>query len=429
MLNKKIKVGVKWTSIGTLMVTGINLLKISILARFLSKGDFGLVAIVMFVLGFVELFNDLGLTSAVLHKKEISQREYSSLYWFNIGTSVIIFLMVIAVSPLISVIYEEPELRTAIPVIGLNIILTGFGRLHKTIDHKNLLFKRVSLIEITAGVISLALSVILVYKGFKVYSIIYSTVLQYFLMNVLYLYFGLKENGISFHFKMKEVSPFLNIGMYQVGGQVVNYFNKDLDILLIGKLLGSEVLGSYSLAKQLVWRPMQVINPIIIRVATPALSLFQNNLGELKRIYLKLINVVSTINIPLYLFIIIFSPWIVAVLYGNNYENIVLLVRILSIYMMIRAISSPVGSLVVASGRTDMEFYWNIFSLAVTPLFLFIGSKFGVIGAAMGMTLSMIFLFVPFWRILIFRLIKVNFKDYIKAIFSLDLEGLRNFRK
>ena len=92
----------------------------------------------------------------------------------------------------------------------------------------------------------------------------------------MYFIYGLKKYGLLLHFNYKETEPFLKIGIYQVGGQVVNYFNRDLDILIIGKFFSQDILGGYSLAKQLVSRPAQIINPILSKVASPALAKFQN---------------------------------------------------------------------------------------------------------------------------------------------------------
>ncbi len=94
--------GVKWTTVSTITLTVVNLLKISVLARFLDKSDFGLMALVTFVLGFMNLFMDMGLTSAILHRQEISKQEYASLYWINIFFSIILVGLIIILSPLIA---------------------------------------------------------------------------------------------------------------------------------------------------------------------------------------------------------------------------------------------------------------------------------------------------------------------------------------
>lgn len=288
--------GFKWTTIGTIVIVFVALLKLSILARYLDKSDFGLMALVTFVMGFMNLFNDMGLTSAILHKQNISEKEYASLYWINLGFSIVLYVLLLAITHFISEFYNEQQLNILIPLLGLNLIISALGRMFKTIESKHLKFKQVTIFEVVAAVISLIFAIYLAINEYGVFTLIYSALLQYSLQNTMYFIYGLKKYGLLFHFNFKETKPFLKIGVYQIGGQVINYFNRDLDILIIGKFFSQDILGGYSLAKQLVFRPAQIINPILVKVASPGLAKIQDNLIELKTNYLKLISIVSKVN-------------------------------------------------------------------------------------------------------------------------------------
>ena len=244
----------------------------------------------------------------------------------------------------------------------------------------------------------------------------------------MFLYIGLRKYGLLFHFKISETFFFLKIGIYQVGGQFVNYFNRDLDIVLIGKFFSPVVLGGYSLAKQLVFRPAQIINPILVRVATPTLALFQKDIAVLRKNYLRLLNIVSSINIPVYAAIIIFAPLLVQILYGKGFQEITILVRILSVYMIFRALGNPIGSLVVATGRTDLQFTWNLLTLIIMPIFIYAGSQYNIEGVTIAITISMVILYIPSWRFLIYKLTKASFKEYAQASFVLILNPFKYTR-
>ena len=409
--------GVKWTTIGTIVLAVVALLKISILARFLDKADFGLMAIVVFVIGFMDLFNDMGLTSAILHVKTITRYEYASLYWLNFIISFFLFGLLLLITPFIVTFYNQPELGILIPLLGLNLIFSAIGRQYKTIETKHLLFKSISIIDMVVALVSLIFAVILAVKDYGVYSLVYSALLQYLGTNLFYFIYGVRKNGLLFHFNFVETKVFLKIGMYQVGSQVVNYFNRDLDILIIGRVFSTEVLGGYSLAKQLVFRPSQVINPVLTKVAAPVLVKFQHDIDLLKLNYLRLVKIVASINIPVYLLLLVFAPVAVSIFYGEGFLDIVYLVRILSVYMIFRAIGNPVGSLVIATGRTDLELFWNLIVLCVSPLFLLIGSQFGIMEVAFSITLSMIVLYIPSWKFLVYKMVKISFSDYVKSCF------------
>ena len=194
---------------------------------------------------------------------------------------------------------------------------------------------------------------------------------------------------------------------------MINYFNRDLDILLIGKFFGSETLGGYSLAKELVFRPIRIVNPILTRVASPVLAKFQNDKNRLRENYLKLVNAVASINIPVYLGIIVFAPLLVRILYGPDFEDIVTLVRILSIYVIFRSIGNPVISLIVATGKTELNFIWSLVTLVIMPLAVVIGGQFSIEGVAISLTVAIVMLFIPNWWFLVRKMIDVKLLTYI----------------
>jgi len=412
-LKKRAIQGVKWTTISTISLAVAQLLKISVLARFLDKTDFGLMAIVVFVLGFTNLFVDMGLTSAILHKQNITKKEYASLYWINFAFSALLFAIVWLISPFIANFYKEPELSQLIPLMALTLIFSSFGRQFKVIEQKELNFKFISLINIVGSVISLVFAVWLAAENYGVYALVYSAILLQIITNTAFLIQGIKRIGIKFHFNFAETKPFLKIGIYQVGGQIINYFNRDLDILIIGKFFGAEILGGYSLAKQLVQRPTQIINPILTKVGTPVLAKFQNNIEQLKANYLKLLNIISTVNLIIYLGVIVFAKYIVLILYGQGFEDIVIFVQILSVYMYFRSLGNPIGSLVIATGRTDLEFYWNLFTLSFMPIIIYTASQFSIVIVTISISVAMVLLTIPAWYFMIRKIIRVGLKEYL----------------
>jgi O-antigen/teichoic acid export membrane protein len=415
-LKQSIVKGVKWTTLGTLGVAICSLLRLSILTRFLSKTDFGIMAIVLFVLGLLNLFMDMGLTSAIFHKQNISKKEYASLYWVNLVFGFIVFGLITLVAPFIASFYEEPTLKRYIIIMAIAVVFAGLGSQFKTIEQKNLNFKIIALVDLTASILSLGLAITLAILDYGIYALVFSALVQYSLPNLFFFIRGLIISPVLRYFNFKEAKPFLKIGVFEVGSQFVNFFNRDLDIIIIGKLFSTELLGGYSLAKQLVYKPAQIINPIATKIANPLLAKFQKDITVLKENYLKLITIVSSLNFFIYLAVIIFAPFIVSILYGDDYQSIVILVRILSVYMYVRSLGNPIGSLVIATGRTDRSFYWNLFSVAIMPCFIFIGSQYSIEAVALAMVVGFVVLFVPNWWYLVRYMTGAKLIEFLSAI-------------
>lgn len=411
-LKSKTISGVKWTTISTVTLALVGIIKISILSRFLDAADFGLMALVTFVLGFMDLFMDMGLSSAILHKQEISKNQYASLYWINVIVSLFLFAIISLASPFIGSFYNESELVVLIPIMAISILLSAMGRQFKTIEQKHLNFNYIAITDIVGAVIGLVVAVVTAIKGFGVYALVYGALIQYAISNGIYLINGLRERGLILYYSCNEIRPFLKIGIYQVMGQVINYFNRDLDILLIGKFFGSEILGGYSLAKQLVKRPMQILNPIISKVATPVFAILQKDKQQLKVNFLSFLNTVATINFIAYVMLALLAYPVVVVLYGKEFLDITLLVQILSVYMFLRSVGSPVGSLLTATGRTDFDLYWNLFVLLVTPIAIYIAAQYSIELVSLSMLMTSLIILYPFWRLIIVKLCGATAREF-----------------
>jgi O-antigen/teichoic acid export membrane protein len=421
--------GVKWTTTSTIITALAELLKISVLARFLEAEDFGVMAIILFVINLMNLTLDMGLTSAILHKENIKPPQYSSLFWLNIIMSMSICLLLLLLNPTIANFYQEPKLTEYLGIISLSIIFSALGNQFKTIEQKKLNFSLISKVEIFSSVISLVVAIVFAIQAKGIYSLIYSLLAKHFIANLIYLFIGIKNKNLFFHFNFQETLPFLKIGLFQFSGQAINYFNRDFDILIIGKFFGSEILGGYSLAKQLVQRPSQVLNPIILRVASPVLSLFQKDITSLKNNFLKLQKITSTLSLSIHLLIIVFAVPIVKILYGSQFNEIVILVQFLSAYMYFRSVTSIVSVLIIATGKTQLEFLWNLFVLIIMPLVIYAGAQFSTTMVSMFLLSTIVFLIYPFWRFIINTLIPVSFKEYITNFipnFSLIFELAKN---
>ncbi len=408
--------GVKWTSLAKVTVSIVALLRISILTRYLDSADFGLMSIVLFVIGFSNLFMDMGLTSAILHKQNTDQKTYASLYWLNLTVSIIIYGIILILAPWVTIFYELNELHTLIPLAGLSVIFGGIGRQFATILQKNLLFEKIAIIEITSAIISFFVAIYCAINGYGVYALLYSILTMNIISNLLLLISGVGNYGLLFYINIRLTLPYLKIGIYQMGSSIINYFNRDLDILIIGKLLGAEVLGGYSLAKQLVFKPTGIINPIITKVATPLFSKIQVEGERVKDAYLKLVNTLTTINFFLYAVMALFSYWIVTFLYGSSYIHIVSIVQVLSLYMTLRSIGNSTGSLIVAFGKTHLGFYWNLGILLLTPLVIYVGSFYDIVGIAFALFLYQLLLVIPAFKFVIQKLIPIRISEYLESL-------------
>lgn len=415
-LKSKTISGIRWTTLSTFIVTILQIIQLSILTRFLNPSDFGLMAIVMVIMGFVIAFIDMGISNAIIHKQDITREELSSLYWLNVFAGFMIFIIVSIIAPFISAFYHEESLTQLIVLMSTTFIIQSFAQQYNVLLQKELRFKEIAKIEIISKLLNLIVTIGFAYFGYGVFSLVYGAIIGSIVQTCQYLMVGLKEYKPYFRFKLSDVKKFLSFGLYQMGERTVNYFNYQIDTILIGKLLGMEALGIYNIAKQLVMRPAQVINPIITRVTFPAMAKIQNDIPKLKEVYLKTINYLYSVNFPIYAFMFVFSKEIVLILFGEKWLEAVPILQILAVWAAWRSTGNPVGSLLMARGRADLGFLWNLGLFFYIPLGIWLASNWQLIGIAIGQNVIIFTLIYPAWRFLIYPLCGAGFYEYHKQI-------------
>jgi len=175
------------------------------------------------------------------------------------------------------------------------------------------------------------------------------------------------------------------------------------------------VLGLYSLTKQLVLRLYNLINPIFTNVLSPWLSSLQNEPQKQKESYLSITRYLAYFNFPIYLVIAIGSYEILNLVYGSEYTSGALLLFTLAIYYSLNTVTNPVGSLQIATGRTDLGFYWTLFRASITPLMIYMGILFGGLQGVAWILLALsVGLIYPLWVFQIKKMLSVNFFEFIK---------------
>lgn len=418
-LRKSAISGTIWTTLSFGVQALIQILRLSILTRFLAKSDFGLVAIVVLVLGFTRIFADLGVSTSLFSRSQISKKEYSSLYWVSLLLSLVLYALLVLFSPTIANFYELSVLKTLIPVMGLDLIISTAGRQFRVFKEKALQFRFLATVDISSAILSIGLAMILAMNGYGVYSLIFSNLFASFLTATSLIVFGWKAHPLQIYINLKEGRSFYRIGLFQTGSQVFDYLSSQLDILIIGKMMSVSDLGVYNLIKQLVLRIYSITNPILTNVATPLLSKLQQNVDALTSKVLQLMGLVSLFNAPIYAILALSAFEVLRVMYGADYVSSTLMLQLLSLWGVFTSIVSVSSIIVVITGRTDLGLCWTIFRMLYNPLFVMIGSHWGLQGIVIGQVLYALSILPIYWFMLMRKVMpSITLAAYINSVFG-----------
>ena len=404
--------GVKWTSLSTGIRAILQLIQLIILARFLSAEDFGLVAIVMVVIGFSQLFMDMGISNAIIHKQDITDIQLSSLYWLNLISGMILTVIIFFIAPFVATFYNEKAIIPLLHLLSFSFFINSIGNQYRVLLRKELKFNLLAKSEVVAGLVAFIVAVSLAVNEYGAYSLVWATLANVITSNAILLFIGLKLHKPKFVYDYIEIKNFLTFGLYQMGQNSIVYFNNQFDVIIIGKLFGAEALGIYSLTKQLVMRPSQIINPIITGVAFPIMAKIQDDLTKLKSVYLKIINYLSSINFPIYILMVILASLLVPLVLGEKWIEAVGLFQVLSLYALVRSTTSPAGALLLSKGRADIGFWWSLGEFSLMPLVIYIGSYWGILGVSIGLLIFQIIILLPNWYFIVKKICNASFGEY-----------------
>lgn len=411
--------GVKWSSVSAVVVTILQFSTLAILARLLSPSDFGLMGMIMVVIGFARLFADMGISKAIIYRQDATKNELSSLYWLNIFAGIAVFIIVCAVTPLVAAFYHETRLNKLIHVAVFSFLISPVGQQFQILLQKELRFDDLAKIEIGGALTNSMVAITLAFLKFGVYSLVFGQLAGAFFCVLLLFYWGWKKWRPLLHFSRQDLKGYIGFGLYQMGEKSINYFNSNLDYLLIGSLLGAESLGYYNLASNLVLRPSSMINPIVTKVVFPVFSKVQNDIDKIKRGYLKVLQLLALTNFPIMAGMAVVAPIAIPIIFGKQWMSSIILIQILAIVGSLRSIGNPVGALLLAKGRADLGFKWNAALVIPQILGLYIGAKLGgMLGIAIALVSLQIIYTIFEYFILIHAMLGPCLNEYVSSIWS-----------
>ena len=417
--HKTILFGLGWSSLSTIVNGLTQVLRLSILSRFLEKSDFGIVAILTFIVGLTQVFSDMGFSAAIMSQKDLKRQEFLNLYWIQFILFIITFGIISCFSYHIAIFYDAPTLSVLIPVILLELPLLGIGKLYDTVLQKNLMFRTIAIRNIVAATSSLLLAVILACAGYGVYSMVISIIFNALVINIWNFAKGQSEYKIRFQkINIKSTSSLIRVGLYQMGTQILDYISSKLDILIISICLGTSELGIYNLAKELILKFVMVINSIVSKVMLPILAKYQDELSQMKRLFLGFIGKLSLVNAPIIAFIVLFNDIIVRIFYGENYMEAGPIIQIMAIWSMFVVIGMPNSFVAIATKRTDITFIYTIIRILIMSVLLLAFARTSIIYAAWTMIGAYSIMFFVNWRILLKKILNLKLSDYVIAFYK-----------
>ena len=363
------------------------------LARLLTPTDFGLVAMVSSIAAFGAVIQDLGLNQALIQRERISAAQISALFWLSAGFSFVLALAFAAGAPLLAWFFGDSRLIALTIAFAFLFLFSGGQSQQLALLNRELRFKTLAGIDVVAATMSAVVGVALAWLTWS-YWALFAASLAYTLAGLVCVWIvcSFRPSRPSFEGDFKEIIRF---GSGVSSFNIVNYFARNADNLLIGRFYGSEQLGLYDRAYRLLLFPLQQIQFPLGRVMLPLLSRLQSDPKRYRKAYTECITMLLAATQPGLIFAIIFSEEVFLILFGANWVPAASIFRWLGVAGLYHAMSSPTGWLFLSQGRSGDFFRLGLYN-AVTIVGAFVaGLPWGPLGVAAAYAVSEYLLRVP----------------------------------
>ena len=400
--------GVTW--LGQIFSWAVTLIVI----RLLTPEDYGLLSMATVLIGFLAILSELGLGAAIIQKKEITEDELKKIFGCVIVVGFFLCGAVWCVAPLVAKFFKEPRVIPVMGLLSFNFILLSFYFLPQSLLQRNINYKRVSIIDLTSIVCSSAVTLLLAWKSYGAWALVWGMICVHLVKAVLYNF----DQNLRYYpvFSLRGIRSMLLFGGHISFSRMIWYFYSQADVVIAGRVFGKGQLGVYSVALQLVSIPLVKIGGIAHQLGLPAFSQIQDNLPAVQKNFLKITKVLNLVSFPLYLGVASVVDVVLPVLLGDKWIESIVFIQILCLVMPLRFLSTLFAPVVSAIGRPDVHTGNMIIAIIIMPVGFFVGCRWGLIGLCLAWVVAFpIFFLISVGRIL--KVLRLPLRIFLKEFY------------
>ena len=349
---------------------------ISLLSRFLSPTEFGLFALIFFLINFIQVFADFGLRVALVQRKDVSDIELNSVFWASVALGVAAALLVFALANPIASLFDEPKLAPYVQAIAPLFLLIAAQGVPNSILERQFRFQRLATAELAAGIAGAVVAVGLAAAGASVFALLAQ---QYVITFVIFaVYFASAKWRPRLAFSWAALKPLIGYGSYVTLAGAVGIVSGYADRPIVGKKLSAADLGYLTLAQQILISPQRTITQAIRRAIFPIMSSIQSEPERVASGYLTTLHATFLVMAPVTFGIWALATPIVRLLLGDGWSMVAQVLGVLSVVALISTISELNAAIYSAHGKARFQFRWSLFCAAMNISTLWLAANHGL---------------------------------------------------
>jgi len=385
-ITKQVFTGLKWTAITRFSTQILNWVITLIVIRLLSPADYGLLAIATGVVTMVTVMNELGLEAALIQKKELEPDLPAKIFGFVIGTNFLFFLLLFIIAPFAAAFYDDPLLTNIIRALALNCLLWPFMIVPRAMLVRRMDFRNQGVVMFIATTSGSLMTLGLALAGQGVWSLVWGniteTVVRLAGILIVTRYWCFPQ------FAIKGMRNVVSFGATVTVTKAIWNLQMQVDSLLIGKLLGKEPTGIYSVAKDLAWLPMRKIASTINPVAFAGYSRAHANGEDINHYVLRAAKILAIVSFPIFFGLSSVSTELVTLVLGERWLETIVPLSILAPIVALEMMGAGLAPALSGTGKPIINLYQKLITLGILIACLLIGLSWGLTGVSIGLAIS-----------------------------------------
>lgn len=378
--------GISWSVASQVGRHGVLAITTVVLANLLAPRQFGLIAMITIFTRFAEVITELGFGAALVQRKDIEERHLSSVFWLNLGTGLVVTALLMVCAPYVAAFYREPILEPVTAVVAVTFLLNAAGIVPRTIFTRDIDFRTIAIVETWAAVVGGASAIGMALYGLGVWALVGQEVIRAGATTVLF--WGYSTWRPAWRWSTAAIRELASFSLNLMGNRTINYWSRQVDDLLIGRYIGSDALGSYRMAYDIMLFPLRNVSRVISRVMFPSLSEIQDRPAKVKGVFLAVTRAIALVTFPLMLGLLVTTRPFVLSVFGKQWLEMVPILQVLATVGLVQSIGTLNGNLFMSQGRTALQFRLGLIVKGIRIAAIVVGLRWGVMGVAIAYAIS-----------------------------------------
>lgn len=357
-LKQKAATGMIWTAVQKYSTMAIGFISSIILARLLTPEDYGAIGMLAIFMSLAEVFIDAGFGSALIQKKNPTQTDYSTVFYFNIVMSLVLYLALFFSAPAIARFYRMPILCDVLRVQGLILFIYSFNIIQQNIIRKNLRFKKLSKVTIVTSIISLIITVVMAYMGFGVWALVAQNIIGALIPCVV---FWVTVNWKpTWEFSWASLKELFGFGSFMFLSHLFTTFSQRITGLLVGRWYDPATTGYYSKASTTSKYATLSISGVMIQTTYPLYASVQDDKERLINMVKRITSTLAYLSVPVLVLLILIAKPLFVLLYSDRWLESVPYFQILCFGGIAGCLQSVNQQTISAIGKSKVFFVWTV---------------------------------------------------------------------